>query len=64
MKRQELEQVRQKSAVELRKDLVQARKELVEKRFARFQGSATNVRAIKLAKRHIAQLETLLKTKE
>ena len=64
MKRQELDQFRQKSAQELRKDLASARRELVEGRLKSKQGSMTNVRAIGHISTKIAQLETLMHLKE
>jgi ribosomal protein L29 len=64
MKKQMLDQLRQKSRAELRKDVAEARRELLTMQMAQGQQVAGNVRAKGQLRRKIAVLETFLQVKE
>lgn len=64
IKRQELDQLRQKNKTELLDDLKSAQKELVELRLSRAQNRITNVHQLLALKRRIAQLSTLVSAKK
>lgn len=64
MKRQELDQLRQKSKAELLKDAAELRKELVASRMTRGQQVMGNVRAYGNNRRKLAALETLIRQKD
>jgi ribosomal protein L29 len=64
MKRQELDQLRQKSKTELLKDAAALRKELVSGRMSRDQQVMANVRSQGNTRRRLAVLETLIRQKE
>ena len=64
MKRQELDQLRQKSRAELAKDAAELRKQLVDMRLKKSQQMMGNVRQIGHTRRRLAVLQTLLGAKE
>jgi ribosomal protein L29 len=64
MKRQAVDQLRQKSQAELIKDAAEARRELVTMRMEQSQQVVTNVKAKGNLRRKIAVLETLIRLKD
>ena len=64
MKRQELDQLRQKSKTELLKDMGEIRHEIVDMRLKKGQQILTNTNAIRNARRKLAVLETFVRTKD
>jgi ribosomal protein L29 len=64
MKRQELDQLRQKSKAELLKDAASVRRELVTMRMTKDQQVMTNVRAAGQARRKLAALQTFIRLKD
>jgi len=64
MKRQAVDQLRQKSKAELTKDAAEARRELVTMRMQQGQQVVTNVKAKGNLRRRIAVLETLIRLKD
>ncbi len=64
MKRQQLDQARQKTAAELRQDVAKLEHELIDNRMKGAQGTINNVRSHGLLRRQIAQLKSLIQVKE
>lgn len=64
MKRQDLEKLRSKSITELRKQLQEEQTKLVNLRMQLAVGKLKNVRAVKLQRKNIAQILTILREKE
>jgi ribosomal protein L29 len=64
MKRQDLEQLRQKSKADLLEDVKQCRKEIVELRVSRYQSASTNLRERHALKIKLAQILTLVGDKK
>ncbi len=64
LKRQELDQLRQKATPELIKDVQQLQKELVENKMKSAQGTISNVHAQKKLRKHIAQIKSLIQAKD
>lgn len=64
MKRQELDQLRQKSRAELTKDVAELRKQLVDMRLKKSQQMMGNTRQLGHTRRRFAVLQTLLGVKE
>lgn len=63
MKRQERDQLRQKSKAELLKDIAEAQRQLVTSRMSKDQQVMSNVRLAGQARRKVAVLHTFLRTK-
>ena len=64
MKRQELDQMRQKSKEELLKDAAALQRELVDLKLKRQQAHTNNVRLMGQTRKKLAQILTLVATKE
>lgn len=64
MKRQELDQLRQKSKAELLKDVAEVQRELVTLRMSKDQQVLSNVRAFGQNRRKLAALKTFIRLKD
>lgn len=63
MKRQELDQLRQKSKTELLKDAAAIERDIVSMRMSKDQQVQTNVRAMGQLKRRLAAVKTIARQK-
>lgn len=64
MKRQELDQMRQKSITELLHDITGIKKDLLALKLTRHDGKTTNVHSVLAMKRKLAQLLTVVSIKD